>query len=285
MLKLYSYNNSICTQKVFITFAEKGIAYETQNVDLFANEQFQPWYLKIHPKGVVPALDHDGAIVIESSLICEYLDDVFPSPRLVPAEPYARARMRLWSKAVDEGLFAATRELSFSAMFRDKMRHMTEEQREGRFRNVGDPVKRAHFMSTYAEGVESPYVFEGIAAYETAFGKMEKDLGGGLLAGRSRASPDAQPWLVGPDMTLADINMMPFVARLSFLELLDVWTAERPAVQAWWARVQSLASFKAAIPAKMTDVDFATMKTSGARIRARVAERRADYLRLPKAAA
>ena len=199
---------------------------------------------------------------------------MFPSPRLVPAEPYARARMRLWSKAVDEGLFEATRELSFSAMFREKMRHMTEEQREGRFRNVGDPVKRARFMSTYEEGVESPFVYEGIAAFETAFNKMEKELAG-----------SGGPWLLGRDMTLADINMMPFVARVAYLDLLDVWSAERPAVQAWWQRVQALPSFETSVPGKLGDADFAAMRTFGGRIKARVAERRADYLRQPKAAA
>src|SRR6202034_476331 len=77
MLKVYSSFNSICTQKVFITLAEKGLAYDTHNVNLFTNEQFKPDYLKINPKGVVPALDHDGRIIIESSLICEYLDESF----------------------------------------------------------------------------------------------------------------------------------------------------------------------------------------------------------------
>ena len=273
MLELYTAGNSICTQKVFFTLAEKGIGYDTHNIDLFRNEQFEPWYLKINPKGVVPALDHDGRIVIESSLICEYLDDVVPQPRLVPADPYARARMRLWSKAVDESLFEATRELSFSAMFREKMRNMTEAQREGRFANVGDQVKRARFMSTYAEGVESPYVFQGIAAFETAFAKMEKDLEAG------------QPWLVGLELSLADVNMMPFVARLAYLDLLDVWLAERPAARAWWARVQALPSFKTAVPGKLSEGDLDAMKTYGAKIRERVAERRADYLRQPKAAA
>ena len=97
MLKIYSYHNSICTQKVFITLAEKGLSYETKNVDLFTNEQYKPEYLKINPKGVVPALDHDGRIIIESSLICEYVDDICPDPSLVPADPFDRARMRLWS--------------------------------------------------------------------------------------------------------------------------------------------------------------------------------------------
>ncbi len=145
MLKLYTARNSICTQKVFITLAEKGLDYDTHDINLFINEQYTPEYLKINPKGVVPALDHDGRIVTELTLICEYLDDVFPSPMLIPADPYLRTKMRMWSKAVDEGLFEATRELSFSAMFREKMRDMTPEQREGRFRNVGNPGKRARF--------------------------------------------------------------------------------------------------------------------------------------------
>jgi glutathione S-transferase len=273
MLKLYTAGNSICTQKVFITLAEKGLAYDTHNIDLFRNEQYAPWYLALNPKGVVPALDHDGQIVTESSLICEYLDECFPEPRLMPADPHGRARMRLWSKAVDEGLFEATRELSFSAMFREKMRAMSEEQREGRFRNVGDPVKRARFMSTYAEGVDSAYVYQGIAGFETAFGRMEKDL-----------AASGSGWLVGDAMTLGDINMMPFAARLAYLDLLDVWTRDRPAVRAWWARVQARPSFQAAVVAKLSDADVTAMKTFGGKIRDRVAERRAEYLAYLKGA-
>lgn len=273
MLKVYSYFNSICTQKVFITLAEKGLDYTTQNVDLFRNEQFSPDYLKINPKGVVPALDHDGRIVIESTLICEYLDECFPAPSLVPADPFLRARMRLWSKAVDEQLFEATRELSFSAMFRERMRTMMEEQRQGRYQNVGDPIKRARLISTYEEGVESPYVFQGIGAFEMAFEKMEKDLKAG------------GPWLVGEALSLADINMMPFVARMAFLDLLDIWIAERPATREWWANVQTRPSFVASIPDKVPEADFVSMRNSGGALRERVAERLAEYRRLPKASA
>ncbi len=265
MLKLYTFHNSICTQKVFITLAEKQIEYVTHNVNLFTNEQFSPEYLKINPKGVVPALDHDGRIVTESTLICEYLDDMFPERRLVPADPFQRARMRLWSKAVDENLFEATRELSFSAMFRDRMKSMTPEQREGRFRNVGDPIKRARLESAYAEGVESPYVYQGIAAFETAFSKMEKDL-------------QSSPWLLGSEMSLADVNLMPFVARIAYLDLLDIWIANRPATQSWWASVQKLPTFKASVPDKLEAADFAAMATSGDKIKDRVAALRDQYV-------
>jgi len=266
VLKLYTAGNSICTQKALVTLAEKALNYTTHNIDLFNNDQFQPWYLAINPKGVVPALDHDGRIVIESTLVCEYLDDVFPSPRLVPADPWLRARMRLWSKTIDEGLFEATRELSFSAMFREKMRNMTPDQREGRYRNVGDPIKRARFMSTYAEGVDSPYVHQGIGKFEIAFKTMEHDLSAG------------GPWLLGADMTLADINMMPFVARMAYLDLLDIWIEHRPHCQEWWSMAQARPSFASSIPGKLTDADMRAMKSFGSRIRQRVAEQRTEYL-------
>lgn len=279
MLKLFKAGNSICTQKVLITLIEKGLidddgAFESQDIDLFNNEQYRPDYLAINPKGVVPALIHDGRVITESTLICEYLDDTFPAPRFIPADPYARARMRKWSKAVDEGLFEATRELSFSAMFRERMRLMSAEQREGRFRNVGDPNKRARFMSTYELGVESPYVLQSIAAYEIAFRDMEQTLKG---PGGERSSEPA--WLVGSSMTLADINMMPFVARLAYLELLDLWIENRPGVAGWWTRVQSLPSFIKAVSEPLTGKERDAMSVCGARIKQRVGERRQEYLR------
>ena len=266
MLKLYKSGNSICTQKVMITLREKGLQPETQNINLFANEQYDPAYLKINPKGVVPTLVDEGRVIIESTLICEYLDDAYPAPRLVPADPWLKAQMRLWSKAIDEGVFEATREISFSAMFREKLRAMTDVQRETRFRNVGDPQRSARYRSTYAEGVASPYVLQAVASYEKLFKNMEKALQAG------------GPWILGADMTLADINLMPFVARLNYLNLLDLWTAERPQVMAWWRRVQEVPSFKAAILDQTSEADAANMKTHGTNIKEQMRVRREEYL-------
>ena len=69
MLKLYKSGNSICTQKVMITLREKGLEPEMHNINLFANEQYDPAYLKINPKGVVPTLVDEGRIIVESTLI------------------------------------------------------------------------------------------------------------------------------------------------------------------------------------------------------------------------
>ena len=158
MLELYQFGNSVCAQKVRITLVEKGLDWKTHEVNLFKSEQYSSKYLKINPKGVVPTLVVDGQPIIESTLICEYLDETYPEPSLMPRDAISRSRMRLWSKAVDEGLFEGVVELSFSAMFRHRMQNMTDEQRAVRFFNVGDPRRRDRFMSTYHDGVSSPYV-------------------------------------------------------------------------------------------------------------------------------
>src|SRR6185369_14220539 len=139
MLTLYDFGNSVCCQKVRITMRAKNLEWDAIKVDLFKAEQYDAKYLKLNTKGIVPTIVHDGKPIIESTLICEYLDETFPEPPLMPKDPLGRTQMRLWSKMVDEGLHEGITEISFSAMFRERMKNMTEVQRQGRFRNIGDP--------------------------------------------------------------------------------------------------------------------------------------------------
>jgi glutathione S-transferase len=266
-LTLNDFGNSVCCQKVRITLTEKSLAWDAIRVDLFKSEQYDPKYLKLNPKGVVPTLVHDGVPIIESTLICEYIDETFPDPPLMPESPAARTRMRLWSKMVDEGLHDGVTELSFSAMFRERMKAMTPEMRATRFANVGDPRRRDRFMSTYELGAQSPFVLHGIAAYERAFKLMEDTLAEG------------GPWLLGERPTLADINLMPYVARLDYLGLLGVWTDGRPRVQDWWARVQQWPSFQRGLRDLISEAEFAEMRAHGPKIRDEVAARLAGLRR------
>jgi glutathione S-transferase len=71
MLTLYDFGNSVCCQKVRITMRTKALNWESIKVDLFKTEQYDPSYLKLNPKGVVPTLVHDGKPIIESTLICD----------------------------------------------------------------------------------------------------------------------------------------------------------------------------------------------------------------------
>lgn len=267
MLTLYDFGNSVCCQKVRITMRAKGLAWESVEVDLFKAEQYDPKYLKLNPKGIVPTLVHDGKPIIESTLICEYLDDAFPQPRLIPADPWLRARMRLWSKMVDEGLFEGVTEISFSAMFRERMRNMPEDIRERRFRNIGDPRRRDRFMSTYELGARSPFVRHGIAAYERAFGMLEDTLS------------ETGPWILGANPSLADINLMPFAARLDYLGLLHLWIQDRPRVTAWWKLAREWPSFKTGLRDLISEAEFTEMRTHGPKVADDVAAIIADVRR------
>jgi glutathione S-transferase len=256
-LLLYDFGNSVCCQKVRITLRAKGLEWKAIPVNLFTAEQYDPKYLKLNPKGVVPTLVHDGKPVIESTLICEYIDETFPQPpKLIPADPWQQSRMRLWSKFVDEGLFDGVTELSFSAMFRERMRTMPEEIRQKRFRNVGDPRRTDRFKSTYEFGVQSPFVVHAVAAYERAFKLLEQTL-----------ADAGGPWILGAEPSLADINLMPFAARLDYLGLFDLWTGGRSRVQAWWTHASAWPYFKSGLSDLISETEYAEMRTHGPKIR------------------
>ena len=119
MLELHHANTSVCAQKVRLVLAEKELDWTGHVIDIRRGEQFDPAYLKLNSKAVVPTLIHDGAVIVESSVIDEYLDDAFAAPPLKSEDPLARARMRLWVKAIDDGLHAAVVTLSFSIVLRE----------------------------------------------------------------------------------------------------------------------------------------------------------------------
>ena len=87
-MKLELYHNALstCSQKVRLVLAEKGLDFESHPVDLAGGEQHAPDYVKMNPNHVVPTLVHDGRVLIESSLINEYLDEAFPERPLRPAD-------------------------------------------------------------------------------------------------------------------------------------------------------------------------------------------------------
>lgn len=95
MIKLYHSPLSPNSRKVRIALIEKGLEFERVLVDLSKREQKNSEYLKIHPFGQVPALDDDGFIVYDSTIINEYLEDEYPHPPLLPSDSEGRARARM----------------------------------------------------------------------------------------------------------------------------------------------------------------------------------------------
>src|SRR5256885_11196069 len=89
--KLYNAPQSTCSQRVRFVLNAKNLKFDEVKLDLLAGDQLKPDYLKLNPNGVVPTLDHHGAIVIDSSVIIEYLDEIAPEPEcFTPRQPAAR---------------------------------------------------------------------------------------------------------------------------------------------------------------------------------------------------
>ena len=98
MLELYHHGSSVCAAKARLALAEKGLEWKGRYIDILKGEQFEPEFLAVNPRAVVPVLVDGGRVIVESSVICEYLEEKFPDPRLMPDDPGARAELGFLNK-------------------------------------------------------------------------------------------------------------------------------------------------------------------------------------------
>lgn len=231
-LELYHAAESICSERVRMTLYEKHIIdWVDRPMLLFEDEQFARKYLKLNPKAQVPTLVHDGHVVRESSIICNYLDDIFPQNSLKPVSPHSRANMQEWIKGSDEELYQAVSSLSFSMVFRDRLNGMSREAREGHFMKQTEIDRTHRQRSCVADGMSSPYVLRAVAAWETLLQKLEAVL-----------EKDG-PWILGDQYSLVEIALGPFFMRVQDLQILPIWMQERPLTVQWWNEVQRRSNF------------------------------------------
>ncbi len=242
MIALYHAMHSTCSQKVRICLFEKGLEWESHLVALDRKEQLSPEYLKLNPNGVVPTLVHDGEAVVDSSVICEYLDERFPHTPLTPTDPLARAKMRAWMRYFEEVPTAAVRPLSFNGAFLPRFQGLDEES----FRREQSDVRplRKHFYRRMGPGGFSPAdLAASVEQLSATVDRMEAALTRG-------------PWLLGETYSLADIVVAPLIDRMADLGLADLWDrARRPGVDKWLGRMQQRPAFQRAFPkgARLTD--------------------------------
>ena len=123
--KLYNAPQSTCSQRVRFVLNTKGLPFDEVKLNLLAGDQLKPDYLKLNPNGVVPTLDHDGQIVINSNVITEYLDEVEPQRSFTPEDPVKRAHMRTLMHFIDEMPAAAVRVPTFNLAFLPSFQKMS----------------------------------------------------------------------------------------------------------------------------------------------------------------
>ena len=90
---VYGPRYSTNVRSTLLTLEEKGVAYDVDEVDIFAGQGQEPAHLARHPFGKVPAFEHEGLVLYETCAIMRYIDEAFQGPRLQPGDPRGRARM------------------------------------------------------------------------------------------------------------------------------------------------------------------------------------------------
>ena len=130
MLELYNFQQSTCSQKVRFVLAEKNLEWVDKRLDSRRGEHLKPDYLAINPNGLVPSLIHDDAIILDSSVIMEYLDEIFHDVSMVPENPVSRAHLRKWLRYMEEIPTPAIRYPSFQKYLIRSFKHLDDEAME-----------------------------------------------------------------------------------------------------------------------------------------------------------
>ena len=235
MLELYHFEPVANSMKPLLCLSEKGVDFVSRQLNLEDKrwEQYADWFLKINPDGQVPVLVHDGKVIVESTVINEYIEDVFPQVPLRPHDPYWRAQMRIWTKFVDEYVCPALTVIgaNFATPFAQKIDKAEMAQILSRIPLDGPRKKWATVSST------------GYGDEELAGARRKLR----VTVERAEKSLAEHEWLAAPTYSLADVNaysMMSGAERVAPEALNQV---AAPRVFDWLRRMEARPGVKKAL--------------------------------------
>lgn len=228
---LYNAPQSTCSQRVRFVLNAKSLPFEEKKLDLLAGDQLAPDYLALNPNGVVPTLVHEDVVVIDSSVIIEYLDEIAPEPgNFTPRTPAGRARMRALMRFIDEMPAAAVRVPTFNLAFLPRFAAMSEEE----FLAFAEskPLRREFMLAMGRRGFPQKDMDAALERMQRTYARMDASI-----------EASGGPWLLGSDVTLADIALMPAIVRMADLGLSSGW-AGLPRVSRWYEAIKAHPAFK-----------------------------------------
>lgn len=226
MLALYHFGPVANSLTPLLCLIEKGLEFEDRFLSPRRWEHHTPEFQAINPQGTVPVLIHDNRVVTESTVINEYLEDVFPGIPLRFSDPSLRAQMRIWTKYVDEFFCPALTVLGAhgatpfaSSIDKEEMRKLLARMPNPEIRKKWETVSNA--------GYSEKQLDDARGRLGQAVAKMETQL---ATNGH---------WIVGESYSLADIklySMAPGVERL----LPEICNGiATPHVHAWIRRIEA----------------------------------------------
>jgi glutathione S-transferase len=247
-LHVYHALLSNCSMRVRLLLGEKSIPWTSHEMNLGRQENLEDWYLAINPKGLVPAIVHDGVVVTESNDILDYLEEKFPEPPFTPSEPESQHRMRDWVERA-------------SSLHVQAMKTYVYGKTGARTKRAGD-MTRYRELQPDAELVEfHQKTFDGFKPEEV---ERAEQLNHEILAEMEDVLSH-DPWLAGDSYSLADIAWLP---NIVLLQMLGFPLGRYPHVTKWIERVQARPAYGKAVGRALPKVPFwlmrAAMKVRGA---------------------
>jgi glutathione S-transferase len=227
---LYNAPQSTCSQRVRFVLNAKALPFDEVRLNLLAGDQLKPDYLKLNPNGVVPTLDHDGAIVTDSTVITEYLDEVSPAHGFTPDDPVARARMRALMHFMDEMPAPAVRVPTYNLAFLPNFQKMSRDE----FVALAEskPLRKEFMLTMGESGFPKAEMDASLDRLRRTYVRMETEIG-----------KSGGPWLLGKIITLADVAVMPALVRMDDLGMRDRWQ-DLPGVMRWYENIRAHPAFK-----------------------------------------
>jgi glutathione S-transferase len=242
---LYGFPGSLCSQKVRVALAEKGVAYEDRFVDIELRlTNYEPWYVRLNPKGVVPTLVHGERVVTDSARILEYVDGAFAGPKLTPEDPTGRERMAHWIGEQDRVRMRELSYASFGGVLGLVLRRVTMPLRVRKLRRLR--AENRELAALYDAKIEDVRSWRAQIRDAAEIAEIRRELEGVLRQveeelGRTRH-------LAGDAYSLADAAWTCVLARLKMLGLASaLWGDGRlPRVAAYYGELRGRPSFATA---------------------------------------
>lgn len=220
---------STCSQRVRIALAELGLPFESHIINLHAGENASDWYQDIHPDGVVPALAHDGTLVVESVDIIDYLDQLSGARQLNPEASADQDTMYALMGRADKAqkhLKVMTFEFLFSAA------PAVDEETASAFQKSHRNEWLREFHRDFRAGFDRDRVRRSANASDRDFKYLDQLLG------------DGRKYLAGPTFGLADIAWIPNFHRFDLIG----WPFEKYInLKHWFSRVSARPSYETAL--------------------------------------
>lgn len=222
MIEVYNYPLSPCGEKVRFALAEKGLRWTDISIDLGAKQNLSADFLRMNPAGLVPVLVWNGQAIVESTVINEFIDETWPSPPLKPDDPVSRARMRMWTKFVDETLHPAWPGIAWPILVRPVWQRRSGDEVEAMLAALIDPQRRRRQERLYREGLAAPDARASVEVVSRTLTLMDKALEHG-------------PWLAGESFSLADLALLPYLFALQTFGLIDLLLRNHRLTARWYA--------------------------------------------------